>query len=85
MPKIAQEGEFEFHVRSREYEFEAPHVHVVGPDDLEVRINLDDGSFMDAVPQGKLRKLKDGYLKHMEKIREAWDKYHPSRKLPDRR
>ena len=85
MPKVAQEGEFAFHVRSREFEFEAPHVHVVGPDDLEVRINLEDGSFMDAVPQGKTKKIREAYVKHIEKIREVWDEYHPARKRRYRR
>lgn len=81
MPKVTGEGEFEFHVRSREFEFEPPHVHVLGPDDLEVRINLEDGSFMDPVPRGKMRKIREVYMKHIERIREAWDEYHPSRKL----
>lgn len=77
MPLVAEEGEFKFTVRTRG-EHPPPHVHVKCSDGSEVRINLNDGSFMDPAPKGKARAIKQAYRKHAVKIREAWDKYHAS-------
>jgi hypothetical protein len=81
MPTIVEEGGYRFVIRTRESPVEPPHVHVLGPDGTEFRINLQDGSFMDPVPKGLARKVKRLFRKHLEAIREAWERYHPTRKI----
>jgi hypothetical protein len=76
MPTVAREGGVQFVVHTRDHE--PPHVHVRLPDDKEVRINLNDGSFMDPVPKGKEKAIKQAYRRHAEAIREAWEEYHAS-------
>lgn len=75
MPIVAEEGEFRFVVNTREHP--PPHVHVVCADGQEVRINLNDGSFMDEPPSGKRSAIVKAFRKHLKAIREAWDRYHP--------
>jgi hypothetical protein len=81
MPTVAKEGGFHFVVRSRESTYEPPHVHVLWQGRNDVRINLNDGSFMDDVPKGKERVIRKAYKRHSEKSRAAWEQYHESRKL----
>ena len=76
MPTVAREGEVEFIVHTRDHH--PPHVHVVLPDGKELRINLNDGSFMDPMPNGKGNVIAEAYRKHAEAIREAWEEYHAS-------
>lgn len=57
---------------------EPPHVHVQFGGE-EVRINLQDGSLLDPAPKGHARKVRRLYRKHLEAIRAAWERYHPSR------
>jgi len=77
VPTVAREGEIQFIVRTRDHD--PPHVHVSLPDGKEVRINLNDGSFMDPVPKGKGKTIEQAYRRHAEAIREVWEEYHASR------
>jgi hypothetical protein len=76
MPKVAEEAGYQFVVRTRESPLEPPHVHVICSDGTEFRINLQDGSFMDPVPKGRIKKVSRLYRKYAEEIREAWEQYH---------
>ena len=80
MPKVVEEGGYQFVMRTRESPIEPPHVHVICSDGMEFRINLQDGSFMDPVPKGRARKVKQLYRKHAAEIREAWERWHPRRR-----
>ena len=76
MPKVATEGQYEFVIRTREFEYEPPHVHVIVGSDEECRIRLNDGTYMDDPPPGHLRDILDAYALHAEAIRETWDRIH---------
>ncbi|MCS6902847.1 MAG: DUF4160 domain-containing protein [Candidatus Bipolaricaulota bacterium] len=77
MPTVAQEGEFRFVVRTRDHP--PAHVHVLCADGQEVRINLNDGSFLDEPPPSKKRAILKAFYKHVKGIRDAWDEYHERR------
>lgn len=79
MPIVAEEGEFKFIVRTREYPFEPPHVHVRYAEGKDVRINLENGSLMDRPPRGKAGAIRRAYRKHAAVIREKWEEYHGNR------
>jgi hypothetical protein len=74
---VAREGEFVFVVHARELPYEPPHVHVEFGDE-EVRINLDDGTFLDEPRPGKARRVMRAYRWHATRIREVWDRLHRS-------
>jgi hypothetical protein len=74
-PTAARDGEFTFVVHPRELPYEPPHVHVEFGD-AEVRINLDDGSFMEEPPAGKRRALVGAYRRNARAIRGCWDRVH---------
>ncbi len=75
MPTVAQEGEFEFIVHTREQRFEPPHVHVRFGG-KEVRIELNSGTFMEDPPSGKRAAILKAYKKHAVRIRQVWDEIH---------
>ena len=50
MPKVETEGQYEFVIHTREFEYEPPHVHVIIGSDEECRIRLNDGTYMDDPP-----------------------------------
>lgn len=74
MPTVAKEGEFRFVVRTRDHP--PAHVHVICAGGQEVRINLNDGTFMDEPPLGKKGAILRAFYRHAKAIREAWDQYH---------
>jgi hypothetical protein len=74
-PTVVRDGEFTFEVHTRELPYEAPHVHVEFGD-AEVRVNLDDGSFMEEPPAGKRRTLLAAFRRHALEIRACWEKVH---------
>jgi hypothetical protein len=74
MPTVAEDGEFRFVVRTRDHS--PAHVHVLCADGQEVRINLNDSTFMDEPPPGKKGAILKAFYKHAKEIREAWDHYH---------
>ncbi len=81
MPTIAAEEGYRFVIRTRESPVEPLHVHVICSDGTEFRINLQDGSFLDPVPRGRVRRVRRLYRKHLEALREAWEQYHPMRRI----
>ena len=81
VPTIVEEEGYRFVIRTRESPVDPPHVHVIGSDGSEFRINLQDGSFLDPVPGGRARKVRRLYRKHLEAMREAWEHFHPTRRL----
>jgi len=70
-PTVARDGEFTFVVHLREPPYEPPHVHVEFGDE-EVRINLDDGSFLEDPPTGKRRTLLRAFRRHSWEILACW-------------
>jgi len=79
MPTVAREGEFEFRVYTHEAAYEPPHVHVVFGGE-QVRINLDNGEFMEEPAPGKQRAIRKAYARHIAKIRRKWDEIHGTKK-----
>ena len=76
MPTVAIEGQFRFVVNTRENSFEPPHVHVwVGNEDV-CRIELNNGTFMDAPPPGNHRDIMKTYAKYAVELRSAWSAIH---------
>ncbi|MFQ5933635.1 MAG: DUF4160 domain-containing protein [Dehalococcoidia bacterium] len=64
-------------MRTNELPFEPPHVHVWFGGE-EVRIELEDGTFMDDPPPGKRRAILTAYAKHTEEIWATWTRIHES-------
>ncbi|MCK4392745.1 DUF4160 domain-containing protein [Candidatus Bipolaricaulota bacterium] len=79
MPTVAREGEFEFRVYTREAVYEPPHVHVTFGG-AQVRINLDNGEFMEEPPPHKRRAIHEAYVCHAAEIRRKWDEIHEAKK-----
>ena len=74
-PTLTRNGEFTFEVHTRELPYEAPHVHVEFGDS-ELRISLDDGSFMEEPPAGKRRALLAAFGRNARQIRSCWERIH---------
>ncbi len=79
MPTVAREGEFQFSVYPREAAYEPPHVHVVFAGE-QVRINIDNGQFMEEPPPGKRRAIRKAYARHAAEIRRKWDEIHGAKR-----
>jgi hypothetical protein len=75
-PTVVRDGEFTFVVHPREPPYEPPHVHVEFGDE-EVRINLEDGTFLEAPPAGKRRALLRAFQRHIWEIRACWKRVRP--------
>ncbi len=73
MPTVVEDGEFRFVVYANDHP--PPHVHAKFGG-TEVRINLDGGTLMEDLAGGKRRSLLEAYLRHADKIREAWHAFH---------
>jgi hypothetical protein len=79
MPTVAREGGFEFRVYTREAAYEPPHVHVIFEGE-QVRINLDNGEFMEEPPPHKRHAIREAYVRHAVEIRRKWDEIHEAKR-----
>ena len=76
MPTVAIVGQYQFVIRTREFDFEPPHVHVrVGNEDW-ARILLDNGEYSHGPPPGHYRAILEAFDAHAAAIREEWFRIH---------
>ena len=76
MPTVAIVGQYQFVIRTREFDFEPPHVHVrVGNEDW-ARILLDNGEYSHEPPPGHYRAILEAFDIHAATIREEWFRIH---------
>ena len=76
MPTVAIVGQYQFVIRTRELEFEPPHVHVrVGNGDW-ARILLDNGEYSHEPPPGHYRAILEAFDTHAAAIRAEWFRIH---------
>ena len=76
MPTVAIVGQYQFVIRTREFDFEPPHVHVrVGNEDW-ARILLDNGEYSHEPPPGHYRSILEAFDAHAAAIREEWFRIH---------
>ena len=74
MPTAAIVRQYQFVIRTREFDFEPPHVRV-GNEDW-ARILLVNGEYSHEPPPGHYRAILEAFDAHAATIREEWFRIH---------
>ena len=76
MPTVAIVGQYQFVIRTREFDFEPPHVHVrVGNEDW-ARILQDNGDILMSRLRDIIARSSRAFDAHAATIREEWFRIH---------